>query len=341
MTKTDNKGTGINRWIVVALIVATVFFSGIYTPIRPHIQLPGENVTGPLFNFLGQDFYLTNTLITTLLVDAVLILLAFGVKRSLGTANTPSRGIANAFEMIVEGIYNLAESTAGAKWAKQFFPWVATIILIVLTANYIKLLPGVETIGLLHEAHGEGGYPVQQVLPGVKTLVDDPAAAEAAGDHLYGLIPFFRGPSTDLNFTVALALTAMFMVQVFGVKANGPGYFTKFLNFGPFLKIWTTKKLGPFDVIMPFIDIFVGILELIAEFAKVISFSFRLLGALFGGAILLMVLGTLVPAIQFGIVFLELFIGSIQALVFGILTLVFMTVAIQSHGHSGEEGEAH
>ncbi len=340
MTKTENRGTGINRWIVVILIAATVYFSGVFKPIRPHIQLPGENVAGPLFNIFGQDFYLTNTMITTLVVDAVLILLAFGVKRTLGTENTPSRGIANAFEAIVEGIYNLAESTAGAKWAKQFFPWVATIILLVLTANYVKLLPGIETIGLLHESH-EGGNPIQQVIPGVATLVDDGGAAAAAGEHLYGLIPFFRGPSTDLNFTVALALTAMFMVQVFGVKANGLGYFTKFLNFGPFLKIWTTKKIGPFDVIMPFIDIFVGILELIAEFAKVISFSFRLLGALFGGAILLMVLGTLVPAIQFGIVFLELFIGSIQALVFGILTLVFMTVAIQSHGHGGEEGEAH
>ena len=340
MTTTDNKGTGINRWLVVALIVGIVVMAGIFAPIRPHVQMPGEEIAGPFFNVLGQDFYLTNTFLTTLVVDAILILMAFGVKRNLGDENTPSRGIANVFEMIVEALYNLAESTAGSKWAKQFFPWVATIIMLVLTANFIKLFPGVESIGIVHEAH-EGGYPAQEILPGVVNLLTAPAGAEASGEHLYELVPFFRGPSTDLNFTVALALTTIVVVQIFGVKANGLGYFTKFFNLGPFLKIWYTKKLGVFDVIMPFIDIIVGLLELVSEIAKIISFSFRLFGALFGGAILLAVLGTLVPPVQFGIIFLELFIGAIQALVFGILALVFMTVAVQSHGHGGEEGEAH
>ncbi|HWQ83580.1 MAG TPA: F0F1 ATP synthase subunit A, partial [Anaerolineales bacterium] len=274
------------------------------------------------------------------LIDLVLILLAFGVKRNLGDENTPSRGVANVFEMIVEGLYNLVESTAGSKWAKQFFPWVATIILLVLGSNLLKLFPGFESIGIVHEAH-EGGYPIQQVIPGIVNLLAVEEGAEPAGEHLYELVPFFRSPSTDLNFTVALALTTIVVVQIFGVKANGLGYFTKFFNFGPFLKIWYTKKLGVFDVIMPFIDIIVGLLELIAEMAKIVSFSFRLFGALFGGAILVAVLGTLVPAVQFGLLFLELFIGSIQALVFGMLALVFMTVATQSHGHGGEEGEAH
>jgi F-type H+-transporting ATPase subunit a len=92
---------------------------------------------------------------------------------------------------------------------------------------------------------------------------------------------------------------------------------------------------------MPFIDIFVGILELVAEIAKIISFSFRLLGAMFGGAILFGVIATLMPPFAFGVYFLEIFFGVIQALVFGVLALVFMTVAIQSHGHGDEHAEAH
>jgi len=106
--------------------------------------------------------------------------------------------------------------------------------------------------------------------------------------------------------------------------------------------MWTRKDLGPFDVMNPFIDIFAGILETISEFAKIISFSFRLLGAMFGGAVLTIVIGSLLPFGHFGVLFLEIFFGFVQALVFGMLTMVFMAVATQSHGHGDEEhAEAH
>lgn len=345
---TENKrGTGINRWVIVAFIAAAVILPGRFAPIKPHVQLPGEKLTESWFSFAGQEFYLTNSMLTTWIVYLILFLLAFLVTRSLGDARTPSRGMAAVMETIMEALYNLVESTAGSKFARRIFPWVATIILLVITANFFKLLPGVETIGILHEAH-EGGYSVQELIPGAVVTITESESETAAAEHsegeaahLYELVPFFRGPSTDLNFTAALALTTMIMVQVFGVMSNGLGYFTKFFNFGPFLKIWTTKNLNAFDVILPFIDIFVGVLELVAEFAKIISFSFRLLGALFGGAILLGVIGTLLPAALFGVLFLEMFIGAVQALVFGILALVFMSIATQSHGHGGEHEEAH
>jgi F-type H+-transporting ATPase subunit a len=128
----------------------------------------------------------------------------------------------------------------------------------------------------------------------------------------------------------------MFMVQVFGVRANGGRYFSKFFNLGPFIRIWSTKKLGVFEILMPFIDIFVGILELISEIAKIISFSFRLLGSIFGGSVLVAIIGLLLPAAVFALYFLEMFIGTIQALVFGVLALLFMTLAIQPP-HGGEE----
>lgn len=347
VTETENKkGTGINRWIIVALIALGVYLAGIYPPIKPHVQLPGEDLTGPLFPFLGQDFTITNTLVTAGVVYLLLILVAFLVSRSMGDEKTPSRGMAAVLEVIIDALYSLVESTAGRKWAKTIFPWVATIILLVLTANLFKLLPINETIGLVHEVHEGEGYQKVTLIPGLLATIDkgDEKAAdgETHGEEvLYGIIPFFRGPSTDLNFTASLAIITMIVVQIVGVKANGLGYFSKFLNFGPFLRIWNTKKLSAFDVILPFIDIFVGMLELIAEVAKIISFSFRLLGALFGGAILLGVIGSLLPTAVFGVLFLELFVGGVQALVFGILALVFMTVATQSHGHGGEHEEAH
>jgi F-type H+-transporting ATPase subunit a len=333
--KAEGKGFGLNRWIVVLLLVVGIFLTGRFAPITPHIQLPGEPITDTLFTIPGVGpFYLTNTILATLLVDLVLFAMAFAVVRSMGDANTPSRGWANAFETIIGGLYNLVESTAG-KWARTIFPWVATAILLILTANWLRILPIFETIGWIHEAH-EGGYEARQLVPGVDYII----AEEASDGHGYEIIPFFRGSSTDLNFTLALALTTIIMVQILGVRANGAKYFSRFFAFGPFAGMWSRRKLGPFDVIMPFINIFVGILELISELAKIVSFSFRLLGAIFGGAILFAVITTLVPMVSFGIMFLELFIGAIQALVFGMLTLVFATVATMFHGDE-EHGEAH
>lgn len=349
---TKERGTGIHRWLILGLIILAVVMGSLVPPIKPPVFLPGEPLTEPLFFIGGQPFTITNTLLTTWIVYLLVILLALGVRATVGKNGKPSRGVAAVMEPVVEALQNLSESTAGSQWAKRFLPWVGGIILVVLIANLVKLLPGFESIGLLHEAHGEEGYPVQVVIPGVLGYIYVPEADAAVeegvapiereeGEHLYEVVPFFRGASTDLNFTLAIALVTMFMVQVYGVMSNGVGYFSKFFAFGPFVRLWYTKRLGPFDVIMPFIDIFVGILELISEIAKVISFSFRLLGAMFGGAILFGVITTLLPALAFGVYFLELFFGAVQALVFGVLGLVFMTVAIQSHGHGDEHAEGH
>lgn len=339
MTETETKRKfGINRWVVVLLLVAIVVMAGIVAPIRPVVMLPGEPLTehGITLPVLGE-IKLTNTLLTTVIVDLLLILAAIGVARGVGDGTRPPKGIALVFDVLLGAIYDIAESTAGKKWARFIFPIMATIILMVLTANLLKLVPGMETIGLMAESHSGHGYEKKDIIPGVLSYMGE--EVHAKGDtarHAYEVVPFFRSPSTDLNFTAALAVSAVVMVQVIGVKANGLGYFSKFLNVGRFVKMWGKKNLGPFEVIMPFIDIFVGILELISEFAKIISFSFRLLGAMFGGSILVIVIGSLLPAANFGVLFLELFFGVIQALVFGMLTLVFMAVATQSHGSHEE-----
>ncbi len=143
------------------------------------------------------------------------------------------------------------------------------------------------------------------------------------------VLPFVRVPSTDLNMTLALALIAVVTVEVTGVRALGVGYFNKFLP----LKRLITSPAGAMDLI-------IGLLELIGELARILSFSFRLLGNIFAGSILLFVVSFLVPAIvPWGLFLFEFFVGIIQALIFGLLTAIFMNTA--TAGHGGEHEEAH
>lgn len=145
------------------------------------------------------------------------------------------------------------------------------------------------------------------------------------------IVPFLRPAATDLNFTLAFALIAMTMVQYFGFKHLGFSYLNKFF---PFLeKNWVDKVKG--DPIKA-IDPAVGILELVSEISKIISFSFRLLGNMFAGMVLLFVMGYILSVANLAFFGLELFVGLIQALVFALLTLIFMNSATEHHG-GGEE----
>jgi F-type H+-transporting ATPase subunit a len=145
------------------------------------------------------------------------------------------------------------------------------------------------------------------LLPGVGTI----GIYELKEGHEI-LVPLFRSGNADLNTTLALAIVTIITVQVLGVSALGTfKYAKKFFNFK-----------GP-------IDFFVGILELMSEFSKIISFSFRLFGNIFAGEILLMVIAFLLPFIApIPFFFLEIFVGFIQALVFTMLALVFIKGAI-------------
>ena len=122
------------------------------------------------------------------------------------------------------------------------------------------------------------------------------------------------------------------MTQVMGVRSLGATYFTKFINVGG---VFTRPVFGV-------IDFGVGLLELVSEFSKLLSFSFRLFGNIFAGTVLLFVIGTLIPVFfQSLFLGLEFFVGLIQAVVFGMLTMVFMAQATQGHGEHHEEEEAH
>ncbi len=319
---------GINRWIILVLVIFNIVAVRIYAPVLPHIQLPAENVSrAPLFG----DFYLTNTMVATLIADVILILIAIAVTRAVRSGELIPKGVPGAIEAILELVNNLTESTAG-KWAKSIFPFFATITMLVLIVNWMELIPGVDSIGRIEHAE-HGGNSIEQVVPGVYTLVSPPSeAVDEAHEEGFTLVPFVRVASTDLNFTVALALISVLMTQVMGVRALGATYFTKFLNVGGIFK----------RPIFGVIDFFVGLLELLSEISKLLSFSFRLFGNIFAGSVLLFVIGTLIPVfVQSLFLGLEFFVGLIQAVVFGMLTMVFMAQATQGHGEHHEEEEAH
>ncbi len=338
---------GFHRWLILGLILLNIVAVRAYAPILPHIQAAPEVVAGPFSVPVLREISLTNTMIATFLAVVLLALLGLSYHRAARRGVVVPGGIAGALDAVLEALFNLTESVAG-KRAREIFPWVATIVLLVLVVNWMELIPGVDSVGWLHEVHGEAeGYPATELfriggLP-VKAIVKETGGESAAHAAHYGVIPFVRAASSDLNFTLGLALIAVTLTEVMGVRANGFRYFRKFFNFGPALKMWTREHLGAFDVLFPFIDIFVGLLELVAEVARLISFSFRLFGVIFAGSVVLFLIGSLVPVfVQSGFVALELFFGLIQAMVFGMLTLIFVTLATQSHDAHGEgQAKAH
>ena len=319
------KRTPWRRWIVLVLMIAGFILGGIYVPVQPEITVAAEKlIEEPIVeNFLGLGpFYLVNTLPTLAVTIVLLLVIGFAANRSLKKSQQTDlvpTGIGNVMEAILEMLYNMTEGSAGTKWAKAIFPWFATIMIYVLFANLLKLIPGFESIGVIHHAHGEV-HTIAELGGGWANIL--PEKVEEGG---YILAPFFRGISVDLNFTLSLALISFFSIQVMGVRAQGLGYFSKFFNTKRMFKV-------PFFGAMDFL---VGLLEIISEFAKILSFTFRLFGNMFAGVVLVAVVASLLGKISIlpsMIMMFELFVGVIQAFVFGMLTMVFMAMATQGHG---------
>ncbi len=313
-------------------MVAGFILAGQFVPVRPEITAaPEKLIEAPLFTIPGLGpFYLFNTMPTLIFTVLLIIVLAYFTNRSMKKSKETDlvpRGIGNVMEAGFEMIYNLTEGSTGAKYAKMIFPWFATIMFYVLFANLLKLIPGFESIGLLRETTGEG-YATAPLFGSVLQLL--PQTMESGG-HI--LVPFVRGISLDLNFTFALAIISVVMTQVIGVRAQGIRYFTKFFNY-------TTMFKKPFFGAMDFL---IGLLELISELGKILSFAFRLFFNMLAGIILIAVIAALMGKITIlgSMLYLfELFVAVIQAFVFGILTMVFMSMATQGHGHEEEHAAA-
>ncbi|MCS7246768.1 MAG: F0F1 ATP synthase subunit A [Anaerolineales bacterium] len=338
------------RTLIIYLCIGAGIYSAfigpsILKPISPVVVLPAE----PTGLAIG-GFQITNTILATLLADVILLAIAvFVVGRFMRSGNLVPSGFYNAFEALIEFLWNTVENAAG-KWAYRIFPVPATIFLLIFVANLIKLVPGFESIGRIKEVHHGYGYaPVLLAKVGglsIYTIDKGQRREHVAKEGKEGkegghgasheeesklceaceIVPFLRGSATDLNFPFALAFVAVLMTQVYGVWALGIGYFEKFIPIRQLIK----------GGAMGVINFIVGILELILEFAKILSFGFRLFGNIFAGTLLLSIVGALTAVIvPVGLYFFEVFFGIIQAYVFYLLATIFISSATVSHHAEG------
>lgn len=243
-----------------------------------HISLKAEEV------FRLGGFLVTNTLLLSVTVAVIIAVIALLSRR--GIAILPG-GLQNIIEFAVESLLSLMDSVLGErKKSEKYLPLVATIFVFILFSNWLGLMPGIGSIGLV--ANKE-------------------------------FTPLFRSPASDLNFTLALAIITVLAVNILGILAIG-----------------TRPHLSKFFNLKNPVGFFIGILELLSEFAKIVSFSFRLFGNVFAGEVLLVVAAFLIPyVIPLPFLFLELFVGFIQAFIFAMLSLVFVAIA------TSEEEVAH
>lgn len=234
-------------------------------------------------------FPVTNTVITTIIVDLVILLLIFSISKKISL--TP-KGIQAYFEPLIEYLYDLTQQIAGKK-VEKIFPWFASFFLFILIANFLALLPGFGSIGFWEEVHEHG----------------------KEGLHL---VPLLRGATTDFNLTLALGAVSVFMTHLIAIHYNGfVGYLMKFLSLNP-------------------INLFIGLLEFALEGVKVFSLSLRLFGNIYAGEVVLATVGGLaafVAPIPF--LMLESIVAIVQALVFSMLTMVFMTLLATTSQEGG------
>lgn len=250
------------------------------------------------------NFTVTNSLVMSWITVAILVtfFIAVGKKK----AKVPGK-LQNLFEIILEQALNLADSVTGArKKTQKFLPVVLSLFLFILVNNWLGLLPGVGTIGFVE-----------------------------TGEHGKVFVPFFRGATADLNTTLALSLFAVIFSHILGVIWVGAwNHFNKFVNIKAIAAIFKKGKREPILIMVNPIKAFVGIIEVVGEIAKVASLSLRLFGNVFAGEVLLasmMAISAFLLPIPF--MFLELIVGIVQALVFAILTLAFMSITTTADEH--------
>lgn len=273
-----------------------------------HVELAPETLwkVGPV--------HITNSMFMMFVVMALILIVFTIIAR--GAKFIPGRA-QGVVEMIVEFMLDLVEGTAGRRVGRRIFPLVAGLFIFILFANFSGLLPGVGTITLDNGVN-------EQVVDETYSA-DSPEVADA---HETTAVPILRPPTADLNMTLAMSLLTFVVVQIAGVSAHGLGGRIKHMSDPPFL----------FPI------------EVISELSRIISLAARLFGNVFAGEVLLGVMYGMANAIKIALVpvlfpvvfiFLEVLFGAIQALVFALLTLIYITLAAAGHDEEHEDAHAH
>lgn len=305
--------------IVLVGIFLLIVIGGLFFPVpQPEVHLSanygGSHSPEPFYK-LGP-IYITNTLIASWL--SIILLVGFFYLATRKMKLVP-KGLQNFAETIVEIFLNFVEGVAGKENGRRFFPIIATIFLYVLTNAWMGLLPVFNVIGTAHTGTSDTLFFGQYN----GSIID---------------VALFRPANTDINVPLMLALVSFFSVEYWGITSMGfRHYMGKFFRFGQLLKSLGElakgrAKSAASGLFYGAIDIFVGGLELLSEFVRIISFTFRLFGNMTAGEVLLLMMAFLIPwVIAVPFYALETLLGFIQALIFAGLTLVFATVAVTSH----------
>lgn len=282
-----------------------------------HVSIAAETL------FTIGPFNVTNAFFTMILVMAFLLIGgALIARRASLQPNTYGQFI---FESVIDFLLGMVETTAGKRVGRRIWPLIGGLFIFIIISNYSGLLPGIGTIGVWHDVHEEEAALVASVVQAEGQM---PAAA--ATEDGRELIPLFRSPSADLNMTLALAILAVFIVQVAGIMAHGVG--------------GRIKHMADPWWIFP--------LEVIAELSRIISLSFRLFGNVFAGEVLVAVMVGIAAATWFLVatlavptifLYLEVLFGFVQALVFALLVLIYLSLATAGgHAdHGAEESHGH
>jgi F-type H+-transporting ATPase subunit a len=249
-------------------------------------------------------------------VMALLLIVGAAIARSAKLV--PGRW-QSIFEVAAEFMLDLVESTGGQTFGRRIFPLVGSIFIFLLVANYTGILPGVGTIGICRA-------PVASETAAAPAEAAAPASHSTTCPEGTELVPILRAPTADLSLTLSLALVTFTTVQVLGIRAHGVGGRIKHMANPPF--------------IFP--------IEVISELGRIVSLSARLFGNILAGEVLLGVMYALANAVKIAVVplfvpvifiFLELLFGTIQALVFALLTAIYITMAA-ADGHDEHEEHA-
>src|SRR3989344_4071268 len=253
----------------------------------------------PVFH-LG-NFTVTNALLTSWVAVAIIIILSLALRSRL--REVPNK-LQNLFEIIVEGALDLCDQVTNSRTLSiKIFPIAISVFFFILINNWLGILPF-------------GGFG----------LIEE-------GEHGLAFIPFLRGGTADINTTIALAVMAVVGANIFGIFSIGIWKtFNKYVNLKALGGIFIKIRKEPTVIIVAPITFFVGLIEIIGEFAKVASLSFRLFGNVFAGEVLLASMAALVAYIvPIPFLFLEILVGVIQALIFSILLVVYFTIGATDH----------
>ncbi|HBI50494.1 MAG TPA: hypothetical protein DDY21_01450 [Candidatus Moranbacteria bacterium] len=275
------------------------------TEVSQEIQTESTLFAEPILHV--GNFTITNSLIMSWITVAILVTFFVLVGKRASKKTKKMSGVQNIFEILLEQALSLADSVTGSrKKTGKFLPVVLSLFLFILVNNWLGLLPGVGTIGFVE-----------------------------TGLHGKVFIPFLRGATADLNTTLAISLFAVILSHILGVVWVGAwNHFNKFFNIKAFLQIFKKGRKEPILIMVNPIKAFVGLIEVVGEIAKIASLSLRLFGNIFAGEVLLasmMAISAFLLPIPF--MFLELIVGIVQALVFAILTLAFMSIATTAEEH--------